>query len=250
MIYESIVGKVAVVTGAASGIGLAVSQRLLDEGAKVCAVDRDLTALNQSFAETSMDRLLPVAADVTDAAACERYVAEVIQHFGRLDLAVHNAGIAGQRARLVDFDIDAFDALIATNLRSVFLGMRASMRAMIDQGGGGAIVNVASIGGLKPHVHSSGYGTAKAGVVMLTKIAALEGGEAGIRVNAVCPGATETPLLLNGFDKKLIAGALRQPIARLADPSEMANQIVYLLSDEARYQTGSVNIVDGGQILM
>jgi NAD(P)-dependent dehydrogenase (short-subunit alcohol dehydrogenase family) len=195
------------------------------------------------------DRVLAVPADVTRESECDRYVEVATARFGGVHLFVNNAAVIGKPFPVAEMPVEEFDRVHAVNLRGVFLGLRAVLRRMITQGQGGAIVNTASVGALRAHHGSSPYGSAKRGVIGLSCAAALENGKFGIRVNAICPGPVNTPMLrpaLHGLAGDLNAPFRNQALPRIADPSEIAAFIAYLLSDEASYHTGGVYPVDGG----
>ncbi len=247
MTFRGLAGKVAIVTGAAGGIGGAVVERLLDEGAKIVAVDLRAP-------QHASPNVLGVAADVSNEQGCSDYVAAAVAKFGSVDLFVNNAGIVGHRAPMVEIEVAEFDRVHAVNVRGVFLGLRAVLRHMIAQGKGGAIVNTSSVGGLKSFPGATAYGSAKRAVIALSQTAALENGRHGIRVNAICPGPIATAMLgpalasATGGDGSGTFSHL--PIPRVAAPAEVAAFIAYLLSDEASFQTGGVYTVDGGLMLL
>jgi len=251
MALKGLPGKIAVVTGASGGIGSAAVARLLDEGCKVVAVDLDAARLEESFRGADPDRFLAAPADVSRTDGAEHFMRQAVERFGGVDLFVNNAGIMGKRAALVDCAVEEFDRVIAVNLRGVFLGLKAVLKQMIAQGRGGAIVNTSSVGGLKPNRHSGAYGPSKAAVISLTQIAALENAEHAIRVNAVCPGATDTGMLAQVFGSResAAAGSAGHPFGRMARPGEIADLMAYLLSEEASFQTGGIYRADGGLLL-
>jgi 3alpha(or 20beta)-hydroxysteroid dehydrogenase len=249
MSFPGLSNKVAIVTGAAGGIGAAAVDRLVEEGAKVVAVDIRFAELSQIAARHD-GKVLAHAADVSSEADCEGYVRAAVEKFGGVNLFVNNAAIVGKRVRLVDLPVADFDRVCAINLRGVFLGLQMVIRQMLKQGKGGSIVNTASIGALRAHRNSSDYGTTKHAVTGLSKVAALEYGHDGIRVNAICPGPVDTSMLrpaLQTTDNDLTSYFVKDPIPRMAEPREIANFIAYLLSDEASFQTGGVYAIDGGR---
>ncbi len=247
-------GMGAIVTGGASGIGLATVHRLAAAGAAVAVVDLDLGACEAAVSEV-LERapgatLLALAADVTDPASGARLVAATVDAFGRLDIAVNNAGRSGMYAALPEQTLDNWNAVIAVNLTSVFLGMQAQIPAMLaGDHPGGSVVNVASGAGLMGFALLPAYVASKHGVIGLTKSVALEYARKGIRVNAVCPGSVRTPMLegFAGGDPAAIEamGAL-SPIGRLATPDEIAAAIVWLCTPDACFVTGTAFPVDGG----
>lgn len=240
--------QVAVVTGAARGIGLAIATKLSEAGAHVVLSDVDAPAAEEAAA--ALDGVEALACDVRDEEQVARLVEGVAERHGRLDVMVSNAGIATVNP-LVEMALDEWRAVLAVNLDGVFLCTKHAARAMAANGGG-AIINVASIkafGGAPATAH---YGAAKAGVVSLTKSAALELRQHGIRVNAICPGWVETDMVTarRGELESALGVDLGDVVAqlqgRLGTPDEVAGLAVFLASDRARFSSGSTFTADGG----
>jgi NAD(P)-dependent dehydrogenase (short-subunit alcohol dehydrogenase family) len=235
-------GKVAIVTGGASGIGAACARQLAAEGARVVVAD-----LNEGPAATLAAEIggRAFALDVGDAAAVERMVAFAEAEFGALHLAVNNAGIGGPSAPVGEYPLDGWRKVIDVNLSGVFYCMRYEIPA-IERAGGGAIVNMSSILGSVGFQNAPAYVAAKHGVVGLTREASLTYSARGIRINAVGPAFIDTPLLANLDRATYDALAALHPIGRLGTSEEVSELVCFLLSERARFVNGSYHLVDGG----
>ncbi|MBL8593151.1 MAG: SDR family oxidoreductase [Devosia sp.] len=243
-------GKVAVVTGAASGIGAAIARALAADGAKVLVADldpqgaEDVARAIQASGGTA--RALEV--NVADAVEVQAMVEAARSAFGGLHLAVNNAGIGGPAATTGEYPLDGWQRVIDVNLNGVFYGMRYQLPAIVASGGG-AIVNMASILGSVGFATASAYVAAKHAVVGLTKVAAIEYAKYGVRINAIGPGFIDTPLLSKHLDEAALT-VIRglHPVGRLGTSEEVAALTAFLLSDEASFITGSYHLVDGGYV--
>jgi NAD(P)-dependent dehydrogenase (short-subunit alcohol dehydrogenase family) len=249
-VSEQFEGKVALVTGGASGIGRACAEHFASAGARVVVADLDDVqggGVVGAIGATGGQAVF-VRADVADPDQVSAMVATAVGAFGRLDVAVNNAGTPGTYAAFADQRIDDWQRTVAVNLTGTFLALQAEISAMLETGGG-AIVNVSSAAGLMGFAHLPAYVASKHGVIGLTKSVALEFARKGIRVNAVCPGNVRTQMLegFAGGDEDTLQGMGRmQPIGRLGTPDEIAEAIVWLCSDAASFVTGHAMAVDGG----
>jgi NAD(P)-dependent dehydrogenase (short-subunit alcohol dehydrogenase family) len=246
-------GKAALITGAGGGIGRAAALAFAREGARVAAADLAEDAVRETVAQINAkggQALALASGDVASDAAVQDMVAAVVAAYGRLDCAFNNAGIASWHVeaagrKTADWPEAAFDRMIAVNLKGVWLCMKHEIVQMLAQGGG-AIVNTASIAGLAGLPTSSAYVAAKHGVVGLTKTAAIEYAQGGIRINAVCPGYIETPMTAPMGLERSAAVLAQTPAKRMGEPEEIAEMVVWLACDRASYVTGAAYNVDGG----
>lgn len=250
---DLLAGKSALVLGASRGIGEGIARALFAEGAKVMLAARTESALAAIAADLdrSGERAAVVRLDMTDAGSIEAAVNAAVARFGRLDIAVNNAGLQIARAPIPDIPVADFDAVLGVNLRGVFVAMQHQITAM-RRNGRGSIVNIASAAGLIGVPMAAPYVASKHGLIGLTKSAALELAEEGLRVNAVLPGPVMTRLLRAGPASNpdaLAALMARVPMRRMASPAEVAAAVLWLASDAASYVTGVSLPVDGGMIV-
>jgi len=244
-------GKVAIVTGASRGIGAAAARAFADAGAAVALAARDADALEQVAHEVEGrgGRAIAVPTDVADEGAVRRLVETTVGAFGRLDAAFNKAGGGGRgKAPLAELDTEEFDAVLGVNLRGAFLSMKHEIPAMLESGRG-AIVNTSSTAGLAGAAAGiAPYASAKHGLQGLTKIAAIDYAERGIRVNAVAPGPILTDLLSGIGEERQRMVAQAVPMRRLGRPEEVAAAAVWLCSEEAGFVTGATLAIDGGKL--
>ncbi len=250
--------KTVLITGAGSGLGRATAIRLAGEGACLALVDLRPEALDETCAliraATADVVLLPIVADVTDEQAVQAFIDRTVQTFGAIDGFFNNAGIEGKQNLTENYGIDEFLKVINVNLNGVFYGLKHVLRVMHAQGRG-AVVNMASVGGIRGVGNQSGYAAAKHGVVGLTRNSAVEYGPFGIRVNAVAPGAILTSMVedslrqIGGDDWEAVGREFvsPNPMKRLGRPEEIASVVAFLLSDEASFVNATVIPIDGGQ---
>jgi NAD(P)-dependent dehydrogenase (short-subunit alcohol dehydrogenase family) len=241
---QDFAGKVAIVTGGGSGIGEATAVLLARRGARVVVADWDIEAADR-VAKQLGDNGLAFGVDISNPQGCAAMVEAAVAAFGRLDVAVNNAGIGGPQALTGDYPLDGWNQVIGINLSGVFYSMRAEIPAMLATGGG-AIINMASILGTVGFGMAVAYVAAKHGVVGMTKSAAIEYAKQGIRINSVGPGFIDTPLLA-AADQEVIAGvSALHPLGRLGRSEEVAELVAFLASDRASNTTGAYFLTDGG----
>jgi NAD(P)-dependent dehydrogenase (short-subunit alcohol dehydrogenase family) len=243
-------GKVAVITGGASGIGRATALAFAAEGAQIIVSDVAVDGGQETvqLIEQAGGEARFIKADVTEAEEVEALVQGAVATYGRLDFGINNAGVGGQWGRVSDCDLAGWEQVIKVNLNGVFYCMHYELKQMLQQGGG-AIVNTASIAGLRGLIFSSAYSASKHGVIGLTKAAALEYARKNIRINAVCPAFTQTPMFeqLTSIDPTYEEKLKRNiPMKRFGAPSEIAEAILWLCSDASGFMTGQALPLDGG----
>lgn len=243
-------GKVGLVTGGTSGIGRETAVLFAKAGAKVVVAGRREPEGEQTveLIRAGGGEGLFVKADVSKSAEVDQLVQKTVERFGRLDIAFNNAGIEGAWSPIVRQSEEDWDRTIAINLKGVWLCLKYEIQQMLSQGGTGAIVNMSSVTGLVGSAGAAAYSASKHGVIGLTQTAALETAKAGIRINAVCPGFTETPMADRLFRapgvQKHIVGL--HPIGRLGRPAEIAEAVVWMCSERASFMTGQSLVIDGG----
>jgi NAD(P)-dependent dehydrogenase (short-subunit alcohol dehydrogenase family) len=242
-------GKVAIITGAARGIGAAAARLFAAEGASVMLADVLAEPL-QAVASEIGTKAAVCPTDVTDEAAVKKLVDDTVARFGKVDIALLNAGIEGTMTSIVDYPAEMFDKVIAVNVRGVWLGLKYVMRAM--ENSGGSIVITSSTSGIRATTGLSAYTASKHAVIGLMRSAALEGSDKKIRVNTVNPSPIDTPMIASLEKMRGLAGRNDQPMAagtplgRYGTPEEVARLMLFLASDESSFCTGGVYMVDGG----
>ena len=252
-------GKTALITGGGKGLGAAIAKRFVNEGAKVCISGRQLEALEETAGTLTAGMVRTCKGDVSNYGDVQRMVDATVEFGGRLDILVNNAGI-DPAGSVVDLPVEIWQQVIDVNLTGPFLVMKAAIPYMI-KAGGGSIINISSLGGLRCLPAMPAYGSSKAGLIMLTKQVALDYGPQKIRCNVVCPGATRTKMLedsLKPLTKPLntdIDGVFAHitsitPLRRVASPEEMTGICTYLASNESTFMTGAVLLIDGGAAIV
>ena len=246
-------GKVAVITGGAGGIGRAVARRFIEEGASVLIVDVDKDSLADACAEISSNQISYLVGDVANWNDNLEMIKIAEERYGGVDIFLANAGIEGDISSILDYDEEVFDRLMAVNIKGPFLGLKAAVPAMIKRGRGSVVIT-SSIGGVRGGPRLAPYVTSKHAVIGLMKSAAKEFAREGVRVNAVNPSPVETRMMrsiekgLMEEDPDAIKKAMQSniPMGRYAEPVDVANLMLFLASDESRFITGSIHMVDGG----
>ncbi len=238
-------GKAAIVTGAGSGIGLAIARLFAAEGASV--VVADVSGREAAIADEIGPPAFPFHFDVADEMQAEALVDAAVERFGRVDVVCNNAGLGGELASVHETRLEMIDEILRINLRGSFIVMQRSIAQML-RNGGGAIVNTASIASFQSTPGHSIYSASKGGVMAMTRAAAVEYGDRNIRVNALCPGPIETPMIASAPEPLLASLKARIPMGRFGTPDEMARVALFLASEDASFITGQGIIADGGRI--
>jgi NAD(P)-dependent dehydrogenase (short-subunit alcohol dehydrogenase family) len=249
-VTQPFAGQSCLVTGAGSGIGAATAELLAGRGARIAVVGLPADPLDETVAviEKAGGSAVAIAADVSVAADIQAAVDRAVAEFGTLDLAVNAAGISGGEFLLHEEPVADWNRVLGVNLFGVFHALRAEIGAMLASGRGGSIVNIASVQATNPLSRRTAYTASKFGLIGLTKVAAKDYADRGIRINALSPGITDTPMMrAGGATSDAIAAAV--PVQRVAQPTEIAAGVAYLLSAEAGYVTGAELVVDGALLL-
>jgi len=243
--------KVAIVTGAASGFGLATVRKFIEEGAKVVAADMNEEGLQKVYADSADSHVAVVKANVTSSADWSKIVDLAVSKFGGLDILVNNAGTSYKNKPTLEVTEEEYDKVFAVNVKSIFLSVAVAIPAMKNRGGG-AIINIASIGAMRPRPGLVWYNASKGAVANATKGLAAEFGKEQIRVNAICPLLSGTGLFESFVgvpynEENMKKFLFNVPLGRLTDPSDVANVAAFMASDEGKFVTGVNLEVDGGR---
>lgn len=249
MTFPVLEGKVAIVTGAAMGMGEATARLFAESGARVVVADFN-EEKGRAVVESIGDAAHFVKVDISKGPQVEAMVADTVAAFGRLDIAVNNAALTPDDKLVSEFDEDYWDRLMSVDLKGTALSMKYELRQLIAQGGGGSIINISSVSGFRPQPNNIAYVAAKHGVVGMTKVAALENGTHNIRVNSVAPGAIDTPMLRGALEQFGFTEAEYAPqlslLNRFGQADEIAQASLWLASDASSYVTGTTLHVDAG----
>jgi len=249
MTFPVLEGKVAIVTGAAMGMGEATARLFAEAGARVVVADFN-EEKGRAVVESIGDAAHFVKVDISKGPQVEAMVADTVAAFGRLDIAVNNAALTPDDKLVSEFDEDYWDRLMSVDLKGTALSMKYELRQLIAQGGGGSIINISSVSGFRPQPNNIAYVAAKHGVVGMTKVAALENGTHNIRVNSVAPGAIDTPMLRGALEQFGFTEAEYAPqlslLNRFGQADEIAQASLWLASDASSYVTGTTLHVDAG----
>ncbi len=240
-------GKVAFITGAASGIGRATALAFATEGARVAILDRTDDALGKTAEAigNAGGKVLVIGCDVSEPDQVEAAVARTVQTFGRLDIAFNNAGVENKEAPVHEIDLAEWDRIIGINLRGTFTCMKHELAQMVKQGGG-AVVNTSSGAGIRGVAGGAAYAASKHAIIGLTRSAALDYAKQNIRVNAVLPGNIETPMMDRFTGGDIQKAIDLEPVGRLGKPEEIAEAVLWMCSDLSGFVTGAATVIDGG----
>jgi len=251
---QLLAGRVALVTGAAGGIGRATAEVFVEHGARVAVADIAVSqaeAVAEGINAAGGAGAIALRLDVTDPVSVQQAMDAVVEAYGRIDILVNSAGIHIGHT-VLDFPLEAWERVLRVNVTGTFLCAQAAARQMVKQGGGGCIISLSSASAKKPDPKGAAYCASKSAIIGLTRVLALELGEYGIRANAILPGATDTEMLrevvgrVPGFREELMA---RTPLRRMADPRDQAHAALFLASDLARHITGEGLVVSGGEFM-
>ncbi|TNE33736.1 MAG: SDR family oxidoreductase [Alphaproteobacteria bacterium] len=241
-------GKVAIVTGAAQGIGFAIASRYVEEGARVCLADVNAEAVGAAAAKLGSNAFAKIC-DVSKKAACDQLVAEIVKAEGHLDILVNNAGIL-RTGDVLEISEEDFDTVLGVNLKGAFLLSQAAGKVMVTQATGGSIINMSSVNALLTIPNILPYNVSKGGLNQLTRVMAVSLAQKGVRVNGIGPGSIATEMLEKVMEDDAARHAIlsRTPMGRTGTPAEIANVAVFLATDDSAYVTGQIIYADGGRL--